>query len=47
MAYKEKILGEIELHSVEGIKECFRNGVAQMITSITIPLTTPCAYLRK
>ena len=24
----EKIIGEIELHSVAGIKECFRNGVS-------------------
>lgn len=28
MDYGEKIIGEIELHSVEGIKECFRNGVS-------------------
>ena len=28
MDYREKIIGEIELHSVEGIKECFRNGVS-------------------
>jgi hypothetical protein len=28
MDYRDKIIGEIELHSVEGIKECFRNGVS-------------------
>jgi hypothetical protein len=27
MNYLEKLIGEIELHSVEGIKECFSNGV--------------------
>lgn len=27
MDYLEKIIGEIELHSVEGIKECFSHGV--------------------
>ena len=27
MDYFQKIIGEIELHSVEGIKECFSNGV--------------------
>lgn len=27
MEYFQKIIGEIELHSVEGIKECFKNGV--------------------
>ena len=27
MDYFQKIIGEIELHSVEGIKECFANGV--------------------
>lgn len=27
MNYLQKIIGEIELHSVEGIKECFSNGV--------------------
>ena len=27
MDYFQKIVGEIELHSVEGIKECFLNGV--------------------
>ena len=27
MDYLEEIIGEIELHSVEGIKECFENGV--------------------
>ena len=25
--YLEKLIGDIELHSVEGIKECFSNGV--------------------
>ena len=28
MDYLEKIVGEIEIHSVEGIKECFDNGVS-------------------
>ena len=28
MNYVEKIIGEIEEHSVEGIKECFANGVS-------------------
>jgi ankyrin repeat protein len=28
MNYLEKIVGEIEEHSVEGIKECFENGVS-------------------
>src|SRR5687768_7175664 len=28
MNYLQKIIGEIELHSVEGIKECFENGVS-------------------
>ena len=28
MDYMEKIIGEIELHSVGGIEECFRNGVS-------------------
>jgi len=27
MDYFQKIIGEIEVHSVEGIKECFLNGV--------------------
>ena len=27
MNYLEKIIGEIEEHSVEGIKECFSNGI--------------------
>ncbi len=27
MDYLQKIVGDIELHSVEGIKECFSNGV--------------------
>jgi len=27
MDYFQKIIGEIELHSIEGIKECFTNGV--------------------
>ena len=27
MDYLQKLVGEIELHSVEGIKECFENGV--------------------
>ncbi len=27
MNYMEKIIGEIETHSVEGIRECFENGV--------------------
>jgi len=27
MDYLEKIIGDIELHSVEGIKECFENGI--------------------
>ncbi len=27
MNYSEKIIGEIEMHSVEGIRECFENGV--------------------
>ena len=27
MDYLQKLIGEIELHSVEGIKECFDNGV--------------------
>ena len=27
MNYSEKIIGDIEEHSVEGIKECFENGV--------------------
>jgi ankyrin repeat protein len=27
MNYLEKIIGEIEVHSVEGIKECFANGI--------------------
>jgi len=27
MDYLEKLIGEIELHSVEGIRECFENGV--------------------
>ncbi len=27
MDYLQKLIGEIELHSVEGIKECFENGV--------------------
>jgi Ankyrin repeat len=27
MDYLEKLIGEIEIHSVEGIKECFENGV--------------------
>ncbi len=27
MDYVQKIVGDIELHSVEGIKECFSNGV--------------------
>src|SRR5688572_32798178 len=27
MDYLEKIVIEIELHSVEGIRECFRNGI--------------------
>ena len=28
MDYLEKIIGDIEVHSVEGIKECFANGVS-------------------
>ena len=28
MDYVKKIIGEIEVHSVEGIKECFENGVS-------------------
>ena len=28
MNYSEKIIGDIELHSVEGIRECFENGVS-------------------
>ena len=28
MDYLQKIIGEIEVHSVEGIKECFANGVS-------------------
>src|SRR5688572_23455567 len=28
MDYAEKIIGEIEIHSVDGIEECFRNGVS-------------------
>ena len=28
MNYFEKIIGDIELHSVEGIRECFENGVS-------------------
>ena len=28
MDYMAKIIGEIELHSVAGIEECFRNGVS-------------------
>jgi hypothetical protein len=28
MDYFQKLIGEIELHSVEGIKECFENGVS-------------------
>ena len=28
MDYLQKLIGEIELHSVEGIKECFENGVS-------------------
>ena len=28
MNYLEKIIGEIEVHSVEGIKECFSNGIS-------------------
>jgi hypothetical protein len=31
MNYLEKIVGEIEEHSVEGIKECFENGLILMI----------------
>src|SRR6478672_6968922 len=27
MDYFQKIIGEIELHSIEGINECFSNGV--------------------
>jgi hypothetical protein len=27
MNYLQKIIGDIEEHSVEGIKECFANGV--------------------
>ena len=27
MTYSEKIIGDIELHSAEGIRECFSNGV--------------------
>src|SRR5688500_10964101 len=27
MDYLEKLIGEIELHSVEGIRQCFDNGV--------------------
>ena len=27
MDYLEKIIGEIEVHSVDGIKECFSHGV--------------------
>ena len=28
MDYLDKIIGEIEIHSVEGIRECFENGVS-------------------
>ena len=28
MDYLQKLIGEIEIHSVEGIKECFENGVS-------------------
>ena len=28
MDYLEKLIGEIEVHSVEGIKECFENGIS-------------------
>jgi hypothetical protein len=28
MNYLDKIIGEIEDHSVEGIKDCFANGVS-------------------
>ena len=28
MNYMDKIIGEIEIHSAEGIKECFANGVS-------------------
>ena len=28
MDYLKKIIGEIEVHSVEGIKECFENGIS-------------------
>jgi len=28
MDYMAKIIGEIELHSVAGVEECFNNGVS-------------------
>src|ERR1700746_3623595 len=28
MDYLQKLIGDIEIHSVEGIKECFSNGVS-------------------
>jgi len=28
MNYQQKLIGFIELHSVEGIKECFSNGIS-------------------
>ncbi len=27
MDYLQKIIGDFEIHSVEGIKECFENGI--------------------
>ena len=38
MNYSEKIIGDIEEHSVEGIKECFENGVNPNDDYNTVPL---------
>jgi ankyrin repeat protein len=38
MTYSEKIIGEIEVHSLEGIRECFENGVSPNDTYRGLPL---------
>ena len=38
MDYGAKIIGDIEIHSVEGIKECFRNGVSPNDRFRNVPL---------
>jgi hypothetical protein len=48
MDYFKKIMGEIEVHSVEGIRECFENGVSPNDYFNNGPLIyeLPSEYLR-